>query len=288
MLFHRLVHIQHTQGRCVKAGQQHTLNNYNINIFAADDIVLHILFVIIILGSEPGFDFLFEKIPDNCFVIFTNGAFITLGGNRIIADQRSRFYTTQTVDRTLKLNRKGTSGNSCHRLESAGFAVMKKMLMDIKGNHGQALFRLRQMHKGTPLFAHILFLGLSQWSEDALQIIVNFVTGHFLWNDTSIVNQRNDDTITNTIFKTIGMANLFAELQICVTLIFPEQRSSCKADFECIGKHLIHHVMEFAGMRTVTFVDQKKNVLVPDLGPRFCCSFKFVNCCGDQRVAAIF
>ena len=288
MLLHRLIYIQHAQGRCVKASQQHTLNNYNINILAADDIVLYIFFVIIILGSKPGFDFIFEEIPDNCFVIFADGAFITFGGNRIIADQRSSFYTAQTVNGTLQLNCQGSGRDCCHCLESAGFTVIKEMLMDVKCDHRQTLFRLRQMYEGTPLSAHILFLRLSQRSKDALQIIVNSVAGHFLGNDTSVINQRNDNTITNTIFKTIGMADLLTELQICVALILPKQRCSGKSDLEGIRKHLVHHVMEFTGMRTVAFVNQKENVLIFDLSSGFCCRFKLVDRCGDQSIATIF
>ena len=61
-----------------------------------------------------------------------------------------------------------------------------------------------------------------------------------------------------------------------------------KADLEGIGKHLIHHVMEFTGMRTVAFVNQKENILIFDLGSGFCCRFKLIDRCGDQSAATLF
>ena len=162
------------------------------------------------------------------------------------------------------------------------------MRMDIKSNHRKTLFRLCQVHEGTPLSTHILFLRLGQRCKDALQIIVNSVAGHFLGNDTAIINQRNNDTITNTIFKTIGMSDLLTKLQVGIALILPKQRCSGKADLEGIGKHLIHHVMEFTGMRTVAFVNQKENIPILDLGSGFCCRFKLIDRCGDQSAATVF
>ena len=84
--------------------------------------------------------------------------------------------------------------------------------MNIKCNHGQALLRLRQVHERAPLPAHILFLRFGQWCKNTLKIIVDFVTGHVLRNNTAVINQRNNDPITNTIFKTIGVTNLFTKL----------------------------------------------------------------------------
>ena len=160
--------------------------------------------------------------------------------------------------------------------------------MDIKSNHRKTLFRLCQVHEGTPLSAHILFLRLSQRSKDALQIVVNPVTGHLLGNDTSVINQRNNDTVTNTILKTVGMADLLTELQIGIALIFPKQGCACKANLKGIGKHFIHHVMEFTSMRTMAFIDQKENVLIFDLSSGFCCRFKLIDRCGDQSAATVF
>ena len=162
------------------------------------------------------------------------------------------------------------------------------MLMDIKSNHRKTLFRLCQVHEGTPLSAHILFLRLGKRRKDTLQIIINSVAGYLLGNNTPIINQRNNDTITNAIFKTIGMADLLAKLHISITLIFPKQGRTGKADLEGIGKHLIHHVMEFTGMRTVAFVNQKENILIFDLGSGFCCRFKLIDRCGDQSAATVF
>ena len=91
-------------------------------------------------------------------------------------------------------------------------------------------------------------MGFGQWRKDVFQIIIDLVACHLLRNNPSIVDQGNDDAIPDSVFKPVRMTDLLAEFQIGIALILSQNRGSRESDLEGVRKHLVHHIVELAGM----------------------------------------
>ena len=147
MLLHGLVYIENAKRRRVKASQQHTLHNHDVEIFAADDIVFYILLVVVVFSSESGLHFVLEEVADDCLVFGRNAPFIAFGGDGSIADQSCGPNASDPVNGMLQLHGISTGRDCYHRLEAARLTVVQIVLVNVEGDHGQALLCLRQMDK---------------------------------------------------------------------------------------------------------------------------------------------
>ena len=88
-----------------------------------------------------------KQFSDNGFVAVGYISFITFGRDGLVTDQRRGVNTADPIDCPLQLHSNGTRGNRSHCLEAAWPAIAEEVFVDVKGNHGQALIRLRELHE---------------------------------------------------------------------------------------------------------------------------------------------
>ena len=124
MFLHRLIDIQHTKRRRIKTSQEHALNDDDIDVFTANNIVFYVFFIIIVLSAKTRLHFFFEEITDDRFVVICDNAFISFFGNRIITNKCRCPHTTKAIDGTFQLYCQCTCRHCRHCLESTRLAII--------------------------------------------------------------------------------------------------------------------------------------------------------------------
>ena len=173
---------------------------------------------------------------------------------------------------------------------------MDKMLVQIERDHVQALFCLCQRNK-TAVFDFQILPGIfGQPHRDVLQMFIDLLACDLLRNHTTFVHDGHCDFIIDSILQGV-FVNQGAKLGIGVLCrnnlptrilrLLLDQWCASKGNLDSIREHLVHIEIEFSILRSVSLIDEQKQILAIIAVFLLDCCFKLVHQCCNDRIAVV-